>query len=191
MRMIGMMAPGRVKARISSLPRVGGWLICLVIACCLCAHAKPVVLGYERTQQEPSVDLTRAGLLLLGELGCANCHETDRDARSLFDTRTAPRLRGVGSRLNGGYLKRFLADPQGAEPGTTMPRQLRDHAEPEREHAISALTRFLLSSTDDVSENKPSRRRRSSRAVAISPCGLCGLPRNRMYPSGRRVGVRI
>ena len=81
--MIGMMAPGRVKTRISSLPRSGGWLIGLVIACCLCANAKPVVLGYEWTQQEPGVDLARAGLLLLGELGCANCHEADRGARSL------------------------------------------------------------------------------------------------------------
>lgn len=151
--MIGMMVPGRVKTRISSLPRVGGWLICLGIACCLCAHAKPVVLGYEWTQQEPGVDLTRAGLLLLGELGCANCHEADRDAQSLFDTRTSPRLSGVGSRLNGGYLKLFLSDPQGTKPGTTMPRQLRDHEGREREHAINALTRFLLSSTDDVSEN--------------------------------------
>ena len=154
--MIGMMAPGRVKTRISSLPRSGGWLIGLVIACCLCAHAKPVVLGYEWTQQEPGVDLARAGLLLLGELGCANCHEADRGARSLVDTRTAPRLSGVGSRLKGGYLKLFLADPQGAEPGTTMPRQLRDHEGRAREDAISALTRFLLSSTDDVSENNRS-----------------------------------
>ena len=154
--MIGMIVPGIVRTWILLLPQISGRLICLVIACCLCAHAKPVVLGYEWMQQEPGVDLTRAGLLLLGELGCANCHEADGDARSLVDTRTAPRLSGVGSRLKGGYLKLFLADPQGTKPGTTMPRQLRDHEGRDREDTISTLTRFLLSSTDDVSENNRS-----------------------------------
>lgn len=98
-------------------------------------------------------DVARAGLLLLGELGCANCHEADGVARSLVAARTAPRLSGVGSRLKDNYLKLFLADPQGAKPGTTMPRQLRDLAGREREDAMSALTRFLLSSTGDVLEN--------------------------------------
>ena len=150
--MIGMIVPGRVKTRISLSPWIGGWLISLVIACCVCAHAKPVVLGYEWMHQGTGADVTRAGLLLLGELGCANCHEADGGARSLFATRTAPRLSGVGSRLEGSYLKLFLSDPQGAKPGTTMPRQLRDHAGSKREDTISALTRFLLSSTDDASK---------------------------------------
>ena len=106
--------------------------------------------------QESGADVTRAGLLLLGELGCANCHEADGDARSLVATRTAPRLSGVGSRLEGGYLKLFLADPQGTKPGTAMPRQLRNHSGREREDTMNALTRFLLSSTDNVSEkNRP------------------------------------
>jgi mono/diheme cytochrome c family protein len=104
--------------------------------------------------QEPDADVAEAGLLLLGELGCVNCHQSD--AASPIVAKPAPRLTGVGSRLQAGYLQTYLADPQLVKPGTTMPQQLRHPTLAAREDAASLLTHFLLSSTDDVSSrNRP------------------------------------
>ena len=59
------------------------------------------------------------GRILFEELNCVACHAGDPSlvARS----KKAPRLAAVGSRIHPGYLMRFLADPHGVKPGTTMP----------------------------------------------------------------------
>ena len=117
-------------------------------------YAEPIVRGYESMRQAAGADVTQAGLLLLGELGCTHCHEAKPVAQSLIDARGAPRLSAVGSRLEGSYLRRFIDDPQGTKPGTTMPRQLRHLVERERDDAVTALSNFLRSSGRSVSAKR-------------------------------------
>ncbi len=83
-----------------------------------------------------------AGDLLVAELRCAACHkEFPRDPR--FE-KAAPDLTHVGSRVAPDYLRRFLASPSAAHPGTTMPDALARHANADRERIAEALTHFLV-----------------------------------------------
>src|SRR5688572_26302932 len=84
-------------------------------------HAAPVVPGYERfADAEPLRALT--GPLLLTELNCVLCHQTDAGAAT--SARQGPVLDKVGQRVRVGYLRRFLQNPHQAKPGTTMPHLL-------------------------------------------------------------------
>ena len=112
------------------------------------ARAEPVVPGYELVLRQPEANLIEAGKLLLGELGCTNCHAPSGRAK------TAPVLTGVASRLQAGYLHRYLDNPPGLKPGTTMPRLIRHLTGAARADAVSALVHFLLSLTDDASPRK-------------------------------------
>ncbi len=86
------------------------------------------------------------GLVLLGELGCVNCH-SGGSGDSRQDARSGPDLVAVGSRVSAEYLARFLADPSGVEPGTTMPDLLRDRDEAARVTAAEELAQYLTSFT--------------------------------------------
>ncbi len=133
--------------------RIGCWPAIVVLVCSLgagAARSEPVVPGYQLMLRQPGADLAEAGRLLLEELGCANCHEPDGDAKG-SGSKAGPVLTGVGSRLRAGHLQRYLADPQGVKPGTTMPRVGRHLTGSARQEAVAALVQFLLSSTDDTS----------------------------------------
>lgn len=99
--------------------------------------APPVVAGFERFGKEPKV---AAGRLLLSELNCTSCHQTDGASAM---TRQAPVLDQVGTRVRAGFLKKFLRDPQSVKAGTTMPHLLA--GDPEREAKVEALVQFLVS----------------------------------------------
>jgi len=83
------------------------------------------------------------GRILIEELNCAACHTADPSlvARS----KKSPRLAEVGSRVNPDYLVRFLADPHGVKPGTTMPDVLGTKSAEERRDIALSLTHFLMS----------------------------------------------
>lgn len=82
------------------------------------------------------------GDLLVAELRCAACHEgVSRDPR--FE-KAAPDLTAVGTRVAPEFLRRFLASPASAHPGTTMPDVLAMHPEADRERIAEALTHFLV-----------------------------------------------
>lgn len=122
---------------VGLLSRRGAGLLLL----CLCAsaarlEAAPRVAGFERFGKTDAA----AGQLLLGELGCVACHQT---AEPFLLKRQAPNLDDVGARVKASYIKRFLADPQKAKPGTTMPHILVGDAEAGEK--IEALTQFLAS----------------------------------------------
>ena len=141
------------SAWTSVTSRIGCWPAIVVLVCSLgagAARGEPVVPGYELMLRQPGADLPEAGRLLLGELGCANCHEPGGDAKG-SGNKAGPVLTGVGSRLRAGHLLRYLADPQRVKPGTTMPRVGRHLTGSPREDAVAALAQFLLSSTDDPS----------------------------------------
>ena len=109
-------------------------------------HA-PVLAGAETHGLAAAV----RGRVLLGELGCANCHD---DPRGLADARPAPDLQTVGARVTGAYLERYLTSPMDAEPGTAMPDLLRDldgGALQRTAHELAAYLRsFATAPADDV-----------------------------------------
>jgi len=85
---------------------------------------------------------TQVGEVLISELRCAACHQGIQ--HSSLPERTAPDLTTAGARISPEYLRRFLAAPSEAHPGTTMPDMLASHPEEERTRFAEALTHFLV-----------------------------------------------
>jgi len=115
------------------------WMFALFIAPTVQAQAAhhPIVAGFERFYQGNQGDAASGGRLLLNELGCRSCHAGDKGSKQ------APILDEVGSRIRVGHLRRFLNDPHGTKPGTTMPDLL--HGDPQRAEKVEALVHFLAS----------------------------------------------
>ena len=99
----------------------------------------PVVPGYERFHSKSDDDLAVGGRLLLGELNCTACHLAE------FETKQAPILDEVGSRVRPEFLRAFLADPQRTKPGTTMPSLFSMVPPAERDKQVECLVHFLAS----------------------------------------------
>ena len=91
---------------------------------------------------------TQAGSLLISELRCAACHSGVE--RGFIPEKTAPDLAGVGGRISPEYLRRYLASPSSAHPGTTMPDVLVQQSEAERGRIAEALTHFLIAQSKTV-----------------------------------------
>ncbi len=99
-------------------------------------------------------DGARGGELLLGELNCVSCHKTEAGVDKWVLKKQAPILDGVGGRVRASYLRTFLADPQAAKPGTTMPSLLASLPEAERKDSIEALVHYLAS-TGTLKDTRP------------------------------------
>ncbi len=99
----------------------------------------PIIPGFERFHSGDKADAARGGQLLLGELNCTSCHQTENAAR-----KQTPILDHVAVRVRSGHLRKFLLDPQAVKPGTTMPNLFVEDAE--REQKVEALVHFLASS---------------------------------------------
>jgi mono/diheme cytochrome c family protein len=85
---------------------------------------------------------SQAGDVLISELRCAACHGGVQ--RGSLPEKTAPDLAEAGARISPDYLRRFLASPSSAHPGTTMPDVLASRPEGERDKIAEALTHFLV-----------------------------------------------
>lgn len=83
-----------------------------------------------------------AGAALVGELGCAACHASGQPA---FAPKAGPDLSAVGARVNAAHLRRYLANPSGVKPGTTMPDLLGHLPDDRRGEAVEALAHYLAS----------------------------------------------
>ena len=88
------------------------------------------------------LDQAQAGSLLISELRCVACHSGIQ--RGSLPEKSAPDLADVGARISPEYLRRFLASPALAHPGTTMPDVLASQPEAERDRIAEALTHFLV-----------------------------------------------
>jgi mono/diheme cytochrome c family protein len=98
----------------------------------------PIVAGFERFHAGGKGDVAVGGRLLWSELGCASCHQPSTATAS---KKQAPVLDGLGMRVRASYIKKFLSDPHGTKPGTTMPSLLA--GDPDREKKVEALVHFL------------------------------------------------
>ncbi len=136
----------------------------------------PVVAGLARS----GLDARVRGLVLLGELGCVACHAEGGDHPRIDARRGADHV-GVGGRVFAEYLPRFLADPNGVEPGTTMPDLLRDHSGAARAAAAEALAQYLCSFTERMSTPEapdPAAALRGRKLYHDVGCVACHAPRS-------------
>lgn len=61
------------------------------------------------------------GRVLLGELGCVNCHAPSEDAKHAVDGRPGPLLQEIARRVSADWLLKWVANPTAIKPGTHMP----------------------------------------------------------------------
>lgn len=111
---------------------------------------RPRIPGFERffaaDAESPS-----GGELLIGELGCLNCHSGELP---FVETKQAPVLSQVGSRVRPDWLMNFIADPHKTKPGTTMPNLFEGWTDDKRNEAVLALANFLAA-TGSVANQSP------------------------------------
>ncbi len=122
-------------------------LIAFIIAGSVAVAGDPAIPGHHPLSQ------SEAGSVLISELRCAACHEGI--VRNSLPEKTAPDLSQVGTRITPDYLRRFLASPVAAHPGTTMPDMLASKPESERQAIAEALTHFLVAQSKSVQPSEP------------------------------------
>lgn len=140
----------------------------------------PVVAGLGLADLDP----VGRGLVLLEELGCVACHapaDTSTADPSTAATPHGPDLATVGARVTARYLRRFVADPCGSEPGTTMPDLLRDLADDERAAAARQLADYLRSFSPPAAPSaaariEPTRGQRGHELYHAIGCAMCHAP---------------
>ncbi len=121
------------------IPQLIGFLALQSLAIVPASLAQPVVPGLVASKLDPEL----GGLVLIEELNCVACHASE--APFSDRSKKAPRLSGVGSRVNPHYLEAFIRDPHGIKPGTTMPDVLAQVPAEDRGEIANALTHYLLS----------------------------------------------
>ncbi|MCX7395593.1 MAG: PA14 domain-containing protein [Planctomycetales bacterium] len=121
----------------------------------------PRVPGFERFYTTPLTTLDEAvitlnpvtgGRLLLGELNCLSCHVAPNEFQAVIDTKQAPILDDIGSRVHVDWLREYLNQPHSVKPGTTMPDVLAALPMADRANAVEALVHFLAT-TGSVTES--------------------------------------
>lgn len=104
---------------------------------------RPIVPGFERFFASAGADPVLAGRLLLGELHCTACHAADPALNAHVLHKQAPVLDHVGGRVQPEWMLRFIADPHGTKPGTTMPNLFAGIPPQRRDAAVRAIVNFL------------------------------------------------
>lgn len=165
--------------------RVAGWAVVLLAAarCPAQAPHRPLVSGHERFHAEPApgADLRADGRLLLSELNCQSCHRPE--GAGAVARKQAPILDGVGTRVRPEYLVKYIFDPHGTRPGTTMPDALRNLPEADR-WAIAEDIAHFLAGTGRAVDAAPNRSavRAGRGAYARVGCVACHGPREEGQP---------
>lgn len=139
-------------------------------------------LGSAVTDAVPERTLARSleGLVAIRELNCAACHD-DAVLPSGLASKQAPRLTTSLHRMEPAWIERYLRDPHGTRPNTTMPDLLAQFDDPVREDAATALTHFLLSRGTGESRFEPIQSDavgRGNRHFHSLGCVACHAPRD-------------
>ncbi|HEX3147598.1 MAG TPA: c-type cytochrome, partial [Gemmataceae bacterium] len=157
--------PSRVS--MTSSVRLPSLALASVVVCAAPLAAHPIVPGFERFPTNAD-----GGQLLLGELNCVSCHAADGQAK-----KQAPVLDNIGARARVSHLRKFLADPQAAKPGTTMPNLFA--GDPERDAKVEALVHFLAT-TGATKQTRPDLKAviRGRDTFTKIGCAACHGPRD-------------
>lgn len=117
------------------------WVVAQAPGPSTASAAHPAVAAFERFRADWTPE--QSGRLLLAELNCRACHRDPAEADDPVGSRQAPILDRVGERVRPEYLRRYLADPHAAKPGSTMPDLIAALPEAERAPTVEALVHFL------------------------------------------------
>lgn len=110
-------------------------------------------------QQRSGLDARVEGIALVQQFHCTNCHALDSfdgtDAKSRLtsyglQSKPAPDLSSVTSRVDPAYIRQFIVDPHGVKPGTSMPEMLAQLAPEEQQKTAEAITHYLASLNREV-----------------------------------------
>ncbi len=138
--------------------------------------AEPHVPGYVRLHADNDADSAAAGRLLLGELNCVACHQTDDATAAAIDAKQAPILSEVAQRVKPDFFAKYLTDPHAAKAGTTMPNMLAGLSPEERKQQAIALAHFLASLDPDGPPQAFAAiggRTRGERLYHTAGCAVC------------------
>ncbi len=134
--------------RIFTVHGTGHMILAALISALLVGTAS-AELGDPALPGHHPLTQAQAGSLLISELRCAACHGGVE--RGSVPDKIAPDLSEVGARVSPEYLRRYLASPLLAHPGTTMPDVLASsQPETDRDRIAEALTHFLVSQSKAV-----------------------------------------
>lgn len=134
--------------RIFTVHGTGRMILAALISALLVGTAS-AELGDPALPGHHPLTQAQAGSLLISELRCAACHGGVE--RGSVPDKIAPDLSDVGARVSPEYLRRYLASPSLAHPGTTMPDVLASsQPETDRDRIAEALTHFLVSQSKAV-----------------------------------------
>lgn len=153
----------------------------LVIADSVVAAGDPAWPGHHPLSQ------VQVGEVLVSELRCAACHSGV--PRGSLPEKTTPDLSAVGARVSPEYLRRFLASPSAAHPGTTMPDVLASRTEAERERIAEALTHFLIAQSKaafSTEASEPMDRQQGQTLFHSVGCVACHGPKEAPPPVKKR-----
>lgn len=144
------------RARLGALAAIAALLLPAGVSRSAAQNAPPhpIVPGFERFFTAPGADAAKGGQLLLGELNCVSCHKADAVSSGLVLQRQAPILDGVASRVQRGFLRKFLGDPHAVKPGTVMPDVFAGLPHEEKLLQVEALVHFLAS-TGALAQERP------------------------------------
>lgn len=136
--------------------------------------AGPAVAGFQRFYVGGESHLAAGGRLLIGELNCTACHAADDSLAAWLAPKPAPVLDSVATRVKPEYLRRFLADPQETDPGTTMPHLFAGVNAVTRDEQVEALVHFLASG-GSVQElrSDPAAAKRGDNLFHTIGCAVC------------------
>ncbi|MBM3273045.1 c-type cytochrome [Candidatus Kaiserbacteria bacterium] len=147
-------------------------LIAVVMASSVAVAGDPALPGHHPLTQ------AQAGSVLISELRCAACHGGIE--RGAMPEKSAPDLTEVGARVSPEFLRRYLASPSAAHPGTTMPDLLASHSDAERNQIAEALTHFLVAQSKAVfheGSSGPMHRQQGKELFHSIGCVACHGPK--------------
>jgi mono/diheme cytochrome c family protein len=131
---------------------------------------------YGRSVSDPAAAI-ESGLLLLGELGCVNCHAAGKEQAAQLMPKQGPLLDKVGERLRPEWLVEYLKQPQAVKPGTTMPHALAGLQDTERDRTATALAHFLAATgafdNDPLAEAAKANAAEGLKIYERAGCAVC------------------
>lgn len=142
---------------------------------------RPRVPGFERFFGNSTRDGELGGRILISELGCVACHQSEIPSLA---AKQAPILDHVGSRVRPDYLLRHLTDPHAAKPGSTMPAMLGSLNEADRNKVAESLASFLMTTGTPIDRNGHPKSALRGKAIFHSiGCVACHAPQTGEAPA--------